>query len=494
MSTSPGAFVDEFAIEHDASDGLYLAWIEQRGEGRRLLCRHLDSPGSLSGAWPQHGLLLCDSLLTPRRLRLISDEGGGAYIVWVTSPLHSTDPGAVSWRAQHVLSGGTVDPAWPSTGVTLRSPAGPLAALGETAVAADGKGALVAAWGILTNGIAKLFVSRIGTNGLSGPGWGPNGNAVAPAAGPQDQVLLAGDGLGGLYVAWSGAESLGGPRHFRLQHRLSTGGVAPGWSADGDLPFSSDAVSDAVLAADGYGGAYVACMEITGASPDVYLQHATFASPIDPGWPPTGRSITFAAGVEQPLGLVSDREGGVIVAWAAGACPGCSVDLLAERRLADGTIPIGWGSGVLLAGAVSRPIRASVASDAAGGALLCWSIPDPDEVPRGRAQRVLMDGRAGGTVAVEGSLPTDSKLRARPNPSRVGFTMDFVLPAPAPVQLWIVDLAGRMVWSRSADCEAGPARWFWDGRNSLGVRVPAGSYFARLSTPGGQSGLRLIVP
>jgi hypothetical protein len=73
----------------------------------------------------------------------------------------------------------------------------------------------------------------------------------------------------------------------------------------------------------------------------------------------------------------------------------------------------------------------------------------------------------------------------RPNPSAGDAELQFRLPAPGTVQLAIYNLAGRRV-ALVADGRypAGAHALRWDGTNSAGRRVAAGTYFARLEFEG----------
>jgi hypothetical protein len=96
------------------------------------------------------------------------------------------------------------------------------------------------------------------------------------------------------------------------------------------------------------------------------------------------------------------------------------------------------------------------------------------------------------TVGTDASVPLALALaRPAPNPGRGLTQLHFTLPAAGVVQVEVVDVSGRQVWSRAAALGAGPHAWSWDGRESGGHRAGAGVYFVRLVTPWGVKNERL---
>lgn len=101
-----------------------------------------------------------------------------------------------------------------------------------------------------------------------------------------------------------------------------------------------------------------------------------------------------------------------------------------------------------------------------------------------------------GVLGIPGAGPAASvrlALRPVPNPFSDGTSVACALPAAAPVDLVVYDLAGREV--RPLLHERRPAGTFiisWDGRDARGARVGSGIYLIRL-TAGGSSATRRIV-
>lgn len=91
--------------------------------------------------------------------------------------------------------------------------------------------------------------------------------------------------------------------------------------------------------------------------------------------------------------------------------------------------------------------------------------------------------------------PTDAAtiVRAAPNPFRSRTRIDWTLAARAPIELDVIDLAGRRVRRLDAATrEAGRHAVEWNGRDDGGATVRSGVYFVRLSAAG-QTTYRRVV-
>lgn len=75
-------------------------------------------------------------------------------------------------------------------------------------------------------------------------------------------------------------------------------------------------------------------------------------------------------------------------------------------------------------------------------------------------------------------------LTTSPNPTGGSTTIGYTLPLDTKVTLAIYDASGTLVrtLSRKVEQRRGNYQVEWDGTNSSGVRVAAGSYFYRLQT------------
>ncbi|HEV8480251.1 MAG TPA: FG-GAP-like repeat-containing protein [Candidatus Eisenbacteria bacterium] len=97
-------------------------------------------------------------------------------------------------------------------------------------------------------------------------------------------------------------------------------------------------------------------------------------------------------------------------------------------------------------------------------------------------------------VAANPRLPGRVALAASPNPARGPVSFAYAMPRAGQVELGIYDLRGRLVRHLlSGTKNAGSYREAWDGKNSSGVAVPAGVYFARGAFGGHPALAKLVV-
>ncbi|HCV43330.1 MAG TPA: hypothetical protein DGH68_07585 [Bacteroidetes bacterium] len=84
--------------------------------------------------------------------------------------------------------------------------------------------------------------------------------------------------------------------------------------------------------------------------------------------------------------------------------------------------------------------------------------------------------------------PTEFSLGENyPNPFNPATTITFSIPSQASVSLEIFNILGQKVKTLADNkvYEGGVQSEMWDGKNAQGTVVPSGTYFSRLTTPGG---------
>ena len=98
------------------------------------------------------------------------------------------------------------------------------------------------------------------------------------------------------------------------------------------------------------------------------------------------------------------------------------------------------------------------------------------------------------TVAVPDVGQAVRLLAARPNPIRYYTTLRYHGEGAGDARLAVYDVTGRLVRVlHDGALGTGLRTWEWDARNSSGVRVARGTYFARLTVGGHSQVLKLVV-
>jgi FlgD Ig-like domain len=222
----------------------------------------------------------------------------------------------------------------------------------------------------------------------------PDCVALCPAAHGQDSPTMVSDGAGGAIVAW-------------LDYRDGTGIYAQRVNAAGFTQWPEDCVvlssrasgSEPAIVLDGTGGAIVTWEW----NRRVYAQRVS-ASGV-PQWTLNGVALCAAYSAtdvqEMPV-IVTDGDGGAIVAWRDLRNGGATYDIYAQRVNAVGVLQ--WGAeGTAVCNASNAQFEAAIAPDGAGGAIVTWrdyrsninydiyaQRIDPGGVPRWTADGVAL--------------------------------------------------------------------------------------------------------
>lgn len=428
----------------DGAGGAFVFWPDFRraGFGADVYGSHVLASGQMDPAWPADGLPVCLADSTQSVSAVCGDGAGGAFVVWW------------DWRngldrdvyMHHVLPIGSVDPTWPVNGLAVCVATGDQ--LGPRLVP-DGNGGVLVVWGDSRTDVSDVYAQHVLASGSIDPAWPLSGLAVSALTGAQQLPDLVGDGAGGAFVVWQDGRS-GTSADIYSQHLLVTGVFDPGWPADGRALCTApgeQANPRVIATADGEA---IACwMDARGASRDIYASsvHGSGGS-----WPLDGRALCTAVGNQEYPSAVADGTGGAIVCWRdRRAGP---LDIYAGHVLGTGDVDPAWpvNGSALSTAASDQQIPVAVA-DGAGGAIVAWqdmrwSTAYPDIY----AQRVQANGQLGGTVVdVPATYRIGFALASpHPNPSRGGaMTIRFTLPEAADVSVELLDPAGRRLSMRN---------------------------------------------
>jgi len=388
------------AIVSDGAGGAIVSWSDNRsGTSWDVYAQHVLSTGAVDPAWPANGSVLSaagNAQVTYPTI--VSDGAGGAIVTW--QDLRSGT--SYDIYAQHVLASGLVDPAWPVNGTALCT--APYNQSSPTIVA-DGAGGAIVSWQDLRGGgaITHVYAQHVLAAGNVDPAWPVDGTAVCLAAYGQFSPMLAPDGAGGAIATWYDIRS--GTNHIYAQHVLAAGNVDPAWPVDGRiLCAAAGGQSNHTLVADGSGGAIVTWQDLrNGASTDIYAQHVLASGVVDPTWPGDGRALCVAVNSQSSPTIAPDGTGGAIVAWQDFRSS-ASLDIYAQHVLASGSVDPAWPiDGRAVCVAANNQYTPCIAADGAGGAIVAWQDLRSSSNYDVYAQHVLASG------AVDPTWPTDGR-------------------------------------------------------------------------------------
>jgi hypothetical protein len=315
--------------------------------------------------WVNNGVLASGSALQMVQPVIAADGFGGAVTAWAESS-EGVDPLGEIYVQRYASNGSIL---WGANGVLVSPPS---VDSGHYNIVPDGEGGAVVAWGEPTGG----RIQRV--NFLGTKTWGPAGVDFAPGVVMQRSVAgpspaAAGDDLidllplgGGALVAFA---TVGTASFDIFVQKVDPSGAIQ-WGANGvTLCSATGAQTRPAIVSDGEGGAIVAWSDDRSGDMNIYAQRINFLG--SPMWTANGVAVCTAAGVQSQLRMIADGASGVIIGWVDNRIP--SQDIYAQRLNAGGVAQ--WtadGEPVSVVPSTNQTTL-SMASDDRGGAYLVWT-------------------------------------------------------------------------------------------------------------------------
>jgi hypothetical protein len=519
-------------VTTDGVGGAIVAWQDSRsssGEYHQfdIYARRIDASGI--PMWTDNGVALCTLSSSEMWPVIVADGSGGAIIVWTCT----SGPVVSCWDiyAQRVNAAGT--PMWPENGVPVCTDSGFQA--GQVAVSDGAGGAIIAWWDFRSTG--DIYAQHI--SALGAALWTTNGVPLCLKQGRQQDCVIASDGAGGAIVAWD--DTSGVTNNDIYAQRITGSGTAL-WTTNG-VPLCTlpDRQREAQIIADGVGGAIVVWRdERTWPASDLFMQRVNdagvvqwaangvalctaagwqssqaltrdgnnvlitwtdnrngssdiYAQSIDLSgsafWGTDGIALSSAPGNQSGSGIVSDGNGGAIVAWTDWR--GAFTDVYAQRVAPDGQV-LWTPGGDAVCTAAEYQFLGGMTSDGDGGALMSWS-DCRDLAPDVYAQRVGPEGPPVTGVDRPPAVGAFKVLPNYPNPFAETTDIEFELPGNTDVVTELFDVQGRRLRSdRWGALSSGWNRLTIRGRDDRGRGLPSAVYFLRI-TAGHSAVTRKIV-
>jgi len=232
----------------DGSGGAIITWQDSRSGNDDIYAQRVNSAGAVQ--WTADGIAICAAANNQDGPLLISDNSGGAIIVW--SDGRSGTNRAL--YAQRVNSVGAVQ--WTPGGIAVSTAA---AYPGDFKIVYDGSGGAIIAWDDLYRSGTNYDIYAQRVNSAGAAQWTADGIAISVTA--NDKVLpqLTSDGSGGAIITWADGE--GGVSADIYAQRVSSAGAVQ-WTANGVA--IATATNDQYfpqLISDGSGGAIITWMD-----------------------------------------------------------------------------------------------------------------------------------------------------------------------------------------------------------------------------------------
>lgn len=309
---------------------------------------------------------------------MVRDGAGGTIIVW-----EDLRNGSLDLFAQRVASDGRV--LWNGTaGVPVCIATG---VQQHPDILADGMGGVFIVWEDGRGTDMDIFAQRLDSNGVAQ--WAPNGVPVCITTWQQVYPRLATDNAGGVIVVWQDSRNLG---YDVFAQRMSGAGTRM-WAPSGVAVCSIEHTHLLPrVVSDGRGGAIVVWEEGRSyiSQRDIYAQRISASGGLL--WPALGVGICTAFNTQQSPQVVSDGNGGAIIAWQDSRSNANTSDIYAQRI--DSTGQMLWtvnGAAVCTAPGLQHAPR--LVADHTAASWLCW-IDERGMSPAVFAQSLTHDGVA----------------------------------------------------------------------------------------------------
>lgn len=399
----------------DDHGGAIIVWVDHRGDCWQVYAQHLLATGVVDSSWPS-GRALCSADSNQTRPRMVGDGAGGAIVSWLDSR-HGALQNAIA--AQHLLASGALDPAWPAEGRVVCEVGASRSEDREMWIqlfimdqvtldmVGDGSGGAIFVWDAKRDSNWDVRAQHVLSNGQLDDAWPASGRIFFASAADQRRPVIITDGAHGAIVAWE--EQRGDARGVYAQHLQAAGALDPAWPSEGRLVSTpDDAAVLAALVGDGVGGALV-----TWGGTRHAVQHLLPTGALDPAWPKEGCRLSDYFG-DGFFKLVADGVGGAIVVWSReldgfhfsfkeGRYMTHEGDIYAQHVLGRGVVDPSWPKrGLAVSSAKGRQFSPVAVEDDAGGAIVVWDDWRADDLVRGTywgdvfAQRVQSNGKLGG--------------------------------------------------------------------------------------------------
>ncbi len=260
----------------------------------------------------------------------------------------------------------------------------------KPAITSDGSGGAIMVWdddrtNTFTN---DIFAQRVDASGVVQ--WTVDGVDICTAAGYQSEPKIISDGAGGAIIVWNDVRN-GFPNNDIYAQRIDPNGSVL-WNSNGVIVCNASGVQGVTgMISDGEGGAIIVWDDNrSGLLKDVYSQR------IDSNgnrlWTSTGVPISTFAEDQGLARIVTDGNGGAIVAWNDTRFTTCSI--FAQKIDVNGNIQ--WAvNGIEVCSPGLNQfnfITPQICSDGTGGAIITWDDSRVENESDVFVQRINLDG------------------------------------------------------------------------------------------------------
>ncbi|NQV19603.1 MAG: T9SS type A sorting domain-containing protein [Armatimonadetes bacterium] len=178
------------SVENNA---VIVAWVDSRYENAGdIFAQKLDADGNL--LWDADGVPLCLVEDTQISLNIVTDENGGAFVIW----LDDRNTGGLDIYGTHILSSGDIAAGWDVNGNAIANASGDQR---QHTFCEDGTGGAIVVWNDRREADNEnLYMQRFATDGTLL--WTTGGAILCDAPNVQEKPQMTPDGTGNFIISW----------------------------------------------------------------------------------------------------------------------------------------------------------------------------------------------------------------------------------------------------------------------------------------------------
>jgi hypothetical protein len=342
------------AITGSGIDGsAIVTWEDNRAGNNDIYAQKIDSSGNV--LWTTDGIAVCSKTTSQKNPKLISDNAGGAIIVWEDSVNFYWDI-----YAQRISSSGAL--LWATNGVAVC--AAPNIQINPK-IDVDDLGGAVITWQDKRNSTDyDIYAQRLNPSGIIQ--WAANGVVVCNSIGVQNNPRIEPDGSNGALISW--IDKRVGTDYDIYAQRISASGTAM-WASNGVAVCSA---ANNQTAQDmkylGSNGVVIAWKDDRSGKFDIYAQQLNLSGVAQ--LTNNGVLLSNSSSIKSiNPNTISDGLGGSIIAWQDSTAAG--FDIYSQKLNSTGSVLWTTG-GIAISIASDDQINPTQVTDGNGGAIYAW--------------------------------------------------------------------------------------------------------------------------
>ncbi|KAA0990390.1 T9SS type A sorting domain-containing protein [Dyadobacter sp. UC 10] len=357
--------IREFTIHTDNNGGTFLVWEDWRTFGPNIYAQRITTDGLPKWDEKEGHIVRAmqgnDELIaTIDEIGSISDGNGNAIIAW-----SDTRDGSHVY-VQKI--NGTGQTQWQYRGINICTDCHG----GRVKIVSDGNGGAIIAWSGVKedfNQPSEVYIKRINSSGVGV--WQNDVIKVTHNAEYGNDFLnMVSDGNGGAIITWKqNSVSPYGPGPMLAQRIDHNGNVL--WNADGvSMGIIIADIDQPKSVTDGNGGIITVWYDVRNSSGNLYAQRINADG--QPQWTLGGLPVCTATEDQINPRIISDTQGGAIIAWEDARNGPSNHDIYTQRINASGLAQ--WtADGIPVCAQPSSQYGPQITPDGEGGAVLTWS-------------------------------------------------------------------------------------------------------------------------